>query len=64
MNIKIMSKQQHFYVFYIDEVNRNFYDRTCGDKKATEERLIELKKIYYDAIYFEGDIPKEFKYFY
>lgn len=58
-----MSKITHFYVFYISDGD-NVYERTCGTKQAAEDRVVELKKHYDDALYFENDIPKDFKYFY
>lgn len=42
----------------------NIYERTCGTKEAAEQRVAELKNIYQDAEYFEGEIPKDYKWFY
>ena len=53
----------HFYVFYTKDGN-NFYERTCGTKEAAQERVDKLKNIYDDAIWFENEIPKDYKYFY
>lgn len=52
----------HFYIFY-KTGNYTIYKRTCGTKKSAEDRVIQLKKHYDDAFYFENDIPKNFKYF-
>lgn len=54
----------HFYVFYITVNGDNVYERTCGTKLAAETRVDELKKLYSDALFFEGNIPKDFKWFY
>lgn len=59
-----MSNITHFYVFYVTIEGHNVYERTCGCEKVAKDRVIELKKIYSDALYFNGDIPKDFKYFY
>ena len=40
------------------------YERTCGTKEAAENRVAELKNIYQYAEYFEGEIPKGYKWFY
>jgi hypothetical protein len=40
-----------------------FNERTCGTKEAAIER-VSKKKRYEDAEYFEGDIPKDYKWFY
>ena len=53
----------HYYVFYTDEGD-NVYERTCGTKDAAEKRVAELKNTYENAEYFEGEIPKEYKWFY
>ena len=53
----------HFYVFY-KNMDCNMYERTCGTKEAAEQRVAELKNIYQDAEYFEGEIPKDYKWFY
>ena len=44
----------NYYVFYINN-GYNIYERTCGTKEATENRVVELKKIYDDAEYFENE---------
>jgi len=54
---------KHFYVFYKNKGN-NFYERTCGTKDAAEQRVKHLKNIYDDAVWFENEIPKDYKYFY
>jgi len=53
----------HYYVFYKNKCC-NMYERTCGTKEAAERRVSELKNIYDDAEYFEGEIPKDYKWFY
>lgn len=35
------------------------YERTCGTKDAAEKRVTELKNRYDDAVYFEGELPKD-----
>ncbi len=53
----------NYYVFYRNK-GCNIYERTCGTKEAAEKRVSELKNIYEDAEYFEGEIPKGYKWFY
>lgn len=53
----------NYYVFYRNK-GCNIYERTCGTKEAAEKRVSELKNIYEDAEYFEGKIPKGYKWFY
>ena len=52
-----------YYVFYTSNGD-NVYERTCGTIEAAEERVIELKKRYEDAVYFENYIPKDYEWFY
>lgn len=40
----------HYYIYYIKD-NQIFYERTCGTKKAAENRVEELKKTYPNAVY-------------
>lgn len=53
----------HYYVFYKNE-GCNIYERTCGTIEAAKRRVSELKNIYDGAEYFEGEIPKSYKWFY
>lgn len=53
----------NYYVFYRNK-GCNIYERTCGTKEAAEKRVSKLKNIYEDAQYFEGEIPKGYKWFY
>lgn len=53
----------YYYIFY-KNCGCNIYERTCGTKDATIKRVSELKSIYQDAEYFEGEIPKDYKWFY
>lgn len=52
-----------YYVFYT-KGSDNFYERTCGSKKAAEDRVKNLKKTHDNAEHFENEIPKGYKYFY
>lgn len=52
----------HFYVFYVDKEGDNVYERTCGEERAAQKRVEELKKYHPDGFYLKNELPE--KYFY
>lgn len=54
-----------FYIFYVDKFGNICYERSCGTKLATTQRIEKLQELHTTAFSMKiNDIPKDFKFYY